>query len=102
MATAKQARPSERSAREPAREYQPNSEAGQALIGHELAHVVQQRGGRVSASGQGKGAPIVDDHALEREADEQGAKAARGERVDARAVGGVGGGVVQRKKAGND
>ena len=29
--------------------YHPHSQQGQKLIGHELAHVVQQRGGRVSA-----------------------------------------------------
>ena len=29
--------------------FDPSSEAGRQLIGHELAHVVQQRGGRVAA-----------------------------------------------------
>ena len=59
--------------------YDPSSETGQALIGHELAHVVQQRAGRVTP--QAKGAPINADPALEREADELGARAARGELV---------------------
>jgi len=58
--------------------YDPDSPAGQELIGHELAHVVQQRQGRVDAP-QGKGAPVVEDAALEAEADVQGRLAARGE-----------------------
>jgi len=64
-------------------QYQPTTPGGQALLGHELAHVVQQRQGRVSATTQSKaaGVDVNDDPALEREADEMGAKAARGERV---------------------
>ena len=57
--------------------YDPGSAAGQELLGHELTHVVQQRAGRVAV--QGKDAPINDDPALEREADQLGALAARGE-----------------------
>jgi hypothetical protein len=60
--------------------YDPNSQAGQKLLGHELTHVVQQRAGRVPVP-QGKGTPINADPALEAEADELGAKAARGEQV---------------------
>ena len=63
-------------------QYQPNSQSGQELLGHELAHVVQQSQGRVSATGQAKGVALNDDSALEREADVQGAMAARGQRVD--------------------
>lgn len=60
-------------------EYQPNTPAGQELIGHELAHVVQQSQGRVSAPTQSKGGVAVNaDSGLEREADEQGARAAAG------------------------
>lgn len=68
-------------------QYDPHSERGQELIGHELAHVVQQAQGRVQATGQAKGAGgaagalLNDDAGLEREADELGARAARGERV---------------------
>lgn len=58
--------------------YDPDSRAGQELLGHELTHVVQQGAGRVAAP-QGKGAPINADPALEAEADELGARAARGE-----------------------
>ena len=59
-------------------QYDPHSQQGQSLIGHELAHVVQQRAGRV-ATPQGKGMPINADAALEHEADDAGARAARGE-----------------------
>jgi Domain of unknown function (DUF4157) len=67
-------------------QYQPESQHGQALLGHELTHVVQQSQGRVAATRQAKGVRINDDAALEREADELGARAARGEPVDANAA----------------
>jgi hypothetical protein len=60
--------------------YRPDSASGRELIGHELAHVVQQRAGRVAVP-QGKGAPVNADPALEAEADALGARAAAGERV---------------------
>ena len=75
-------------------QYNPTSEAGQKLLGHELTHVVQQREGRVPAP-QGKGAPINADPGLEAEADELGAKAAKGESVT---VAGTSSG-VQRQSA---
>jgi hypothetical protein len=56
--------------------YEPESRRGQVLIGHELAHVVQQSRGRVTATTHSSGLDINDDQALEREADELGAKAA--------------------------
>lgn len=58
----------------------PASQEGRALLGHEFAHVVQQREGRVSAP-QGKDGPVVADQGLEEEADVAGAAAARGEAV---------------------
>jgi Domain of unknown function (DUF4157) len=61
--------------------YDPDSRRGQELLGHELTHVMQQAQGRVSAPHQAKGAPIHDDTDLEREADDFGARAARGEAV---------------------
>ncbi len=61
--------------------YDPDSEAGRELIGHELAHVVQQSEGRVAAGAQYRGVAVNQDGALEREADELGARAARGETV---------------------
>lgn len=61
-------------------QYQPNSPSGQRLIGHELTHVLQQRAGRVRGA-QGMGGRFNNDPALEREADDLGARAARGESV---------------------
>jgi hypothetical protein len=59
--------------------YDPASAAGKELIGHELAHVVQQRQGRVRPSFQGQGLAINTDRGLETEADRLGKAAARGE-----------------------
>jgi hypothetical protein len=64
-------------------QYAPESDRGRELIGHELAHVVQQAQGRVGATAQAKGAQLNDDASLEREADELGSRAARGEPVAA-------------------
>ncbi|ACY13319.1 eCIS core domain-containing protein [Haliangium ochraceum] len=66
-------------------EYEPESQSGQELLGHELAHVVQQAEGRVRGLGQAKGAdgaPVHDDPALEREADALGIQAARGHQAE--------------------
>ena len=54
--------------------YQPESAQGLQLLGHELAHVVQQRQGRVSAPGSG--VAVVQDRMLEAEADRLGMRAA--------------------------
>ena len=59
-------------------QYAPSSQGGQELLGHELAHVVQQAQGWVGATMQTKGAAVNDDSTLEREADQMGARAARG------------------------
>jgi hypothetical protein len=63
--------------------YDPHGQDGQQLLGHELAHVVQQSQGRVPVTAQAKAedgaVALNDDAALEREADEMGARAARGE-----------------------
>jgi hypothetical protein len=48
--------------------YRPHTEEGRRLIRHELAHVVQQRTGKVRATAPG-GAPINADPRLEAEAD---------------------------------
>lgn len=53
-------------------EYQPHTNSGQELIGHEFAHVKQQRQGRVGASIQAKGRLMNTDSALESEADKMG------------------------------
>lgn len=63
--------------------FDPTSMAGKELIGHELVHVVQQRQGRVSATQAKGGAAINSDAGLEHEADELGARAARGEAMPA-------------------
>lgn len=55
-------------------QFQPDSVKGQQLIGHELAHVIQQRQGRVRSPGSG--IAVVQDRALEAEADRLGMRAA--------------------------
>ena len=55
--------------------YQPHSPRGQQLLGHELAHVLQQRQGRVR-NPFGGALAVIQDHALEAEADRLGHKAA--------------------------
>lgn len=52
-------------------QYNPHTPHGQFLLGHELTHVVQQRAGRVS-NPFGSGVAVVQDHALEAEADRIG------------------------------
>jgi Domain of unknown function (DUF4157) len=56
--------------------FDPNTRSGQELLGHELAHVVQQREGRVQPTAQANGLPINDDPKLEQEADARGRMAA--------------------------
>ena len=55
--------------------FQPDTVTGQQLIGHELAHVIQQRQGRVRAPVSG--VAVVQDRTLEAEADRLGLIAAR-------------------------
>jgi hypothetical protein len=55
--------------------FQPHTAAGQQLLGHELTHVLQQRAGRVR-NPLGSGLAVVQDHALEAEADRMGHRAA--------------------------
>ena len=55
-------------------QFQPDSVTGQQLIGHELAHVIQQRRGRVRAPRTG--VAVVQDRSLEAEADRLGMRAA--------------------------
>ncbi|MCA8977971.1 MAG: DUF4157 domain-containing protein, partial [Planctomycetes bacterium] len=51
-------------------QWAPATSAGQNLLGHELAHVLQQRAGRVGHAPHPPGIPVHDDQGLEREADE--------------------------------
>ena len=75
-------------------QYDPESQKGQELLGHELTHVVQQREGRVKPdTDQHKGFNINSDAALEKEADVMGEKAAQGKMADVT----VRGNGVQRK-----
>jgi hypothetical protein len=60
--------------------YQPESVIGQAMLGHELTHVVQQRTGQVPFVPT-NALHINDDPALESEADTLGAQAAQGHQV---------------------
>ena len=53
-------------------QYDPGSQSGQELLGHELSHVQQQREGRVQANNEVNGMPLNDDKGLEAEADEGG------------------------------
>lgn len=55
-----------------------SSTSGKQLIGHELAHVVQQREGRVQPTGTVNGQPLNDSKSLEAEADDMGKKFAGG------------------------
>jgi hypothetical protein len=55
--------------------FQPDTVQGQQLLGHELAHVVQQRVGRVR-NPIGAGIAVVQDQVLEAEADRLGYRAA--------------------------
>ena len=57
-------------------QYNPQTLHGQQLLGHELTHVVQQRAGRVR-NPFGSGLAVVQDHAMEAEADRMGHLAAQ-------------------------
>ena len=56
-------------------QYNPQTMQGQQLLGHELTHVVQQRAGRVR-NPLGSGVAVVQDPALEAEAERMGLRAA--------------------------
>ena len=57
-------------------QYNPDTAQGQQLLGHELAHVVQQREGKVPVNGTELGQAVNTDEHLEKEADVLGTKAA--------------------------
>lgn len=58
-------------------QFKPDTSAGQQLLGHELAHVIQQAEGRVQPTTEIGGMPVNDNEGLEHEADVLGAQAAR-------------------------
>lgn len=70
-------------------QYQPHTQHGRELIGHELTHVVQQRDGRVG-NPFGAGVAVVHDEELEAEADRHGRAAAQAKIGSARRVFGGG------------
>ena len=55
-------------------QFKPETSAGRQLLGHELAHVLQQRQGRVQPTGEVAGLPVNDSPGLENEADRLGEK----------------------------
>lgn len=57
-------------------QFKPDTTKGRELLGHELAHVVQQSQGRVQPTTEIQGIPVNDDPGLEMEADSFGRKAA--------------------------
>ena len=63
-----------------------DSRAGMDVLGHELAHVVQQAQGRVEG-----GYPVVENAALEHEADVMGARVASGMNAEMGGLSGMGG-----------
>lgn len=58
-------------------QFKPETSTGQQLLGHELAHVIQQAEGRVQPTTEVGGMPVNDDAGLEQEADQLGLNAAR-------------------------
>lgn len=71
-------------------QYNPSTGEGQRIIGHELAHVMQQQAGRVPTP-QGRGLPVVHSPQLEAEADDLGDRAVQGQPVSLSEVGGASG-----------
>ena len=62
-------------------QFKPDTNQGKELIGHEFAHVVQQRQGKVQPNKQIGKFKINDNSALEKQADEMGKKAANNQVV---------------------
>ncbi|MBO9701893.1 MAG: DUF4157 domain-containing protein [Sporocytophaga sp.] len=78
-------------------QYNPESQQGQELLGHELTHVVQQRSGIVNPTTQMRGVGINNDIGLEKEADDMGKLAAQGKMVSS--ISSTSGSPIQRKAA---
>lgn len=78
-------------------QYQPHTQYGRELLGHELTHVLQQREGRVG-NPFGDGIAVVQDNELEAEADAHGREAAKLQ-IGHRGYGGAP--ALQRKGAGD-
>ncbi|GAB4477635.1 MAG: hypothetical protein OHK0057_27590 [Thermoflexibacter sp.] len=56
--------------------YNPDSQKGKEMLGHELAHILQQRQGKVKPTGTSGGYAVNTDDSLENQADNIGKKAA--------------------------
>jgi len=67
-------------------QYNPNTSQGQRLLGQQLAHVVQQRSGRVR-NPFGSGMAVVNDPLLKAEAEMMGARAAMPQAVQPKSLG---------------
>ncbi|MGN6109900.1 MAG: eCIS core domain-containing protein [Kofleriaceae bacterium] len=83
--------------------YDPHTASGKEILGHELAHVLQQARGGVGSTGLAGGHALNDDGGLEAEAEQAGARVARGEPVSigggaTSATAASGGAVIQRVK----
>ena len=63
-------------------QFQPETKSGKELIGHEFAHVVQQRQGKVQTNKQIGKYNINDNSALEKEADNVGIKFANSQQIN--------------------
>ncbi len=63
------------------RQFKPDTQKGKELIGHEFAHVVQQRQGKVQPNKQIGKFKINDNSVLEKEADEMGKKVANNQLI---------------------
>jgi len=68
-------------------QYNPNTPGGQRLLGQQLAHVVQQRSGRVR-NPFGAGTAVVHDPLLKAEADMMGSRAAMAQAVQPKSLNG--------------
>src|SRR5690606_31866699 len=61
-------------------QFNPDTQKGKNLIGHEFAHIVQQRSGKVNPTRVlGKSLAVNESKTLENEADQLGKKAVKGE-----------------------
>ena len=78
-------------------EFDPGSETGQDLIGHEFAHIAQQREGRVQTTTMEDGNAVNDNQSLEEEADEMSARAKSGEAVNEMKPAAPPGNIVQKQ-----
>lgn len=82
-------------------QFNPGTQQGQELLGHELTHVSQQKAGKVAPTTEINGKAVNDDRSLEAEADAMGAKAAQMKSTGSgqQKGGGTANGPIQRQVA---